>query len=457
MNIHISRPSEFRTVTTWLNSEAKSGQVDIFGISGYGGIGKTYLLSQVLDNIKPVSKGYLQIKIDGSDPSILGDFMALYDRKFAPRTVPHGKSDYDYFPHARDLVRQHKVLTKSVNEAVKKSASPDDVKKAASWIFRGGSVLNKSIPKTREYLDFDSLQKLGVDKRVEEAIDLLAALKEIEKTSWLPGRVKDVFGITYRESLKTDLFRLSADELLADLCAILNRYQRYDRLRLTHSPIKGLDRLLLIIDDFEILGKTIINFVTTALVPVLEQANFHSTIIILGRDTLSDAHISFQHHLSHLVRETIRLEQFPDHIAHQMFLESGYSETDIPKLMEESQGYPFLVRLLCEARGGSVSFYQQFYERTTRWMTPTEKSWVLPLCYLDRITEASIKEMLPNAPALSVMTWFKHEASLRDPNAEWYSIAPYIRRTLKEYHHKEIGTKSHEEFTMKGKQASNVA
>jgi len=457
MDIHRSRPNEFKTVSDWLGSTAKPGQVDIFGISGYGGIGKSYLLNQVLDHIKPASKGYLKINIDGADPSILGDFMALYDRKFAPRTVPNGKANYDYFPHSRDLARQHTAFAKVVEAAVKKSASPEDVKKAAGCIFRGGSVLNKCIPKTKEYIDFDALQKEGIDKSVDEAIDLLVSLKAIEKISCLPGRVKDVLGITYSERLKTDLYRLSADEWVADLCAILNRYQRIDRFRLTHSPIKGLNRLLLVIDDFEILGKTIIDFVTTALVPALEQANFHSTVIILGRDTLSDAHISFQHHLAHLVRDKIRLERFPDRVAQQMFLEAGHTDTDIPTLMNESLGYPFLVTLLCEAKGGSVSFYQQFYERTTRWMTPKEKRWVLPLCYLDRVTEASIQEMLPDAPALAVMEWFKHEASLRDPNAEWYEIAPYIRRTLKEYHHKELGTKKYTEIIAKGEEASKHA
>ncbi|MBU0967305.1 MAG: hypothetical protein KKA54_13100 [Proteobacteria bacterium] len=457
MDIHSSRPSEFKTVLDWLNSPAKPGQINIFGISGYGGIGKSYLLSQVLEHEKPVSKGYLTVKIDGADPSILGDFMALYDRKFAPRTIPHGKAGYDYFPHVRYLARQHASFSKDVETALKKSTSPEDVKKAAGWIFRGASVLNKCIPKTKDYIDFDYLRKVGVDKRVDEAIELLASLQAIAKTSWLPGPLKDVLRITYRERLKADLYRLSADEWVADLCAILNRYQRKDFYRLNHSPIKGLGRLLLVIDDFEILGKTIIDFVTTALFPVLERANFHSTVIILGRDTLSDAHISFQHHLSHLVRDKIRLERFPDKIAQQMFLDAGYADGVISTLMDESQGYPFLVTLLCEAKGGSVSFYQQFYERTTRWMTPTEKSWVLPLCYLDRITEDSIQAMLPDTPAFVVMAWFKHEASLRDPNAEWYSIAPYIRRTLKEYHHKELGTKKHEKLIAKGEEASRHA
>ena len=418
MDIQSSRPNEFRTVAAWLDSAAMPGQVDIFGISGYGGIGKSYLLNQVLEHAKPLSRGYLKITVDGADPSILGNFMGLYDRKFAPRTVPHGKTDYDYFPHARDLAREHGKFAKDVEGAVKKSGSPEDVKKAAAWIFRGGSVLNKVVPRTKEYLDFESLQKEGVDKRLDEAIDLLGSLDVMDTTSWLPGPIKDVTGITYRERLKTDLYRLSSDEWVADLCAILNRYQRNDWFRLTHSPIKGLDRLLLVLDDFEILGKTIIDFVTTALIPALAQANFHSTVIILGRDALPDAHVSFQHHLSHLVRDKIRLERFPDEVAQQMFLEAGHADSDIPTLMNESQGYPFLVSLLCEAKGGSVSFYQQFYERTTRWMTPTERDWVLPLCYLDRITESSIQAMLPDVSPAAVMEWFKHEASLRDPNAE---------------------------------------
>jgi len=343
MEIRTSRPDEFRTVSSWLDTCANPGQVDIFGISGYGGIGKTYLLSQVLDHIKPISKGYLEIKIDGADPSILGNFMALYDRKFSPRTVPNGKSDYDYFPHVRDLVRRHAEITKAVEAAVKKSTSPEDVKKAAGYIFKGGSILNKSIPKTRDYIDFAALKTMGVDKRIDEAIDLLASLKPLEKTSWLPGRVKDVVGITYRERLKSDLYRLSSDEWVADLCSILNRYQRIDRFRLTHSPINGLDRLLLVIDDFEILGKTIIDFITSALFPALEQVNFHSTVIILGRDDLSDAHVAFQHHLSHLVKNKIRLERFEDNIAQQMLLEAGYSEKEILPLLKEAHGYPFLV------------------------------------------------------------------------------------------------------------------
>lgn len=457
MKIEDTRPTEFHRVSKWLDSQAEPGRVDICGLSGYGGIGKSFLLRHVLDHIQPITKGFLTITLDGSDPSILGDMMGIYDHRLAPSSVARGKHNYDYFPHARRLVKEHAKLARAVKEAINKTRSTDDVKSAANWIFRGGSFLNKTVPKTKDYVDFEFLQKYGVDKRFEEAVDLLVNIKPLASSSWLPGPIKDITGFTYRERLKTDLYRLAADEWITDLCAILNRYQRNDFLKLTHSPIKGLDRLLLVIDDFEILGKTIMDFLTTALIPALEKTNFHSTLIIVGRDDIADGHIAFQHHLSHLIKERLRLDKFTDEVTHRMFLEAGYGEEELAQLMTESLGYPFLVKLLCEAKGASVSFYQQFFERTTRWMGPTERDWVLPLCYLERITEESIPHMLPGVPASAVIEWFKHEASLRDPNANWYVIAPYIRRTLIEFHKREIGTKKSEELIAKGKAASEQA
>jgi len=458
MKIEDTRRSEFHRVSNWLNSNPEHGRVDVYGLSGYGGIGKSFLLRHVLDHIRPTTnKGFLAIKLDGSDQSILGNLIGIYDHSLAPRSVHRGKQNYDYFPHARRLALEYEKLERAVNDEINKTTSTDDVKKAAKWIFRGGSILNKTIPKSKEYVDFEALQKLGVDRGFEEAVDLLSHLKPLDSSSWLPGPIKDITGITYRERLKTDLYRLASDEWVADVCAILNRYQRKDRFKLTHSPIKGMNRLLIIVDDFEILGKTIIEFVTTALIPALEGANFHTTLIFVGRDDIADAHVAFQHHLSHLVKDRLRLDKFTDEVAQGMFLEAGYRQEELDQLMKESLGYPFLVNLLCEAKGGSVSFYQQFFERTTRWMGPTEHAWVLPLCYLERITVESISHMLPSVSASAVIEWFKHEASLRDPNANWYVIAPYIRRTLIEFHKKEIGTKRSDELIAQGKAASEQA
>ena len=457
MDIHGSRPNEFSTVTGWLDADAKPGQVDIFGISGYGGVGKTYLLDQVLAYANPVSRGYLQIRVDGQDSSILGDFMALYDRKFAPKKLHIGKPNYDYFPHARALVLERDKLQKRVEGEIEKSGISEVAKKAARLLFRAGTVVNKVAEKTR-VVDFEALQEAGALEGLDGAIDLLGSLGGTIGTAWLPGPLKNVLGITRRENLRTDLYGVSSEEWVADLRAIFKQpHQPKDRFRLFEQPIEGVNRLLLVIDDFEMLGRTIADFVASVLIPALEHANFHSTVIILGRDALPNAHVQFHTHLARLVRGTIRLEPFPDDVAEKMFREAGHPDSEIPTLIEDSQGWAYVVSLLCEAKGGDVSFYQQFYERTTRWMTPIQKQWVTPLCYLDEVTLPAIEAMLPDVPAAAVMEWFRHEASLRDPRAKCLVIAPYIRRTLKEHHRIEVGTKRHLALIAKGEEALRQA
>ncbi len=451
MDINETRPNEFKTVSSWLDPNTHKGNVNIYGISGYGGIGKSYLLKQAIDSVKPETNGFLKIQIDGSNKSILGNFMALYGQQFAPVTISQGKAGYDYFPRSRKLTQKYTEISKTIEDKIENSSEAESFKKIAKGILQGGSFLNKTAPKTKDYINFEVLDEM------EKATDFLNSLVKVSKSSWLPGPIKDIFGIRYRERIFDDLDRLSAEELTNDLSAIFNQYQGNQFTTLTHSPIKGLDHLLLIFDDFEILGKTITDFITTALIPSLINSKFKSTIIILGRDKLSDADEIFNHHLSVLIRSTIRLERFSKKIAEQMFRNAGHPKKDLPTLIEESQLTPFLVTLLCEAKGGSVSFYQQFYERTTRWLKPEEKNWVLPLCYLDKITEASIPEMITDTPASNIIEWFEKEASLRDPNAEWYTIAPYIRRTLKEYHHKKIGSKKYSELVEKGRKASKNA
>ena len=55
------------------------------------------------------------------------------------------------------------------------------------------------------------------------------------------------------------------------------------------------------------------------------------------------------------------------------------------------------------------------------------------------------------------MDWFQHEASLRDPGANWFVIAPFIRRTLLEYHKRTVGTKESKDWEWRGQAASAEA
>ena len=53
----------------------------------------------------------------------------------------------------------------------------------------------------------------------------------------------------------------------------------------------------------------------------------------------------------------------------------------------------------------------------------------------------------------AVMEWFSNEASLRDPNAQCYVIAPYIRRTLKAYHSTLVDTETQGLWEERGRDA----
>lgn len=448
INIQSTRPREFSTVLQWLDNPPENGNVSIYGISGYGGVGKSYLIKTVFYLANPIDKGFLPIRVDGADSSILGHFIKLYDLKFAPSKLPVGDAAKDYFPNCRKLVHEYKKLTEQFDKEITKAVGKDDVKKAAECIFRGGSILNETIPKTKDFLDFDALQRLGVDTWINESIELLASLKCLSKSSWLPEGLKGILGRGYKERLRSNLFQLASDQYVSDLTAILHSYPYENNLS---------SRLLLVIDDFEILGKTMAEYIVTGLIPALEKAKFKSTIFIVGRDDLYNTHISFQHHFANCVKNRIRLEKFTDEVALALFREAGYNDTEAHEFLDQSQGYPFLVSLLCEVPGQNVSFYQQFYERTTRWLTPQEKKWVLPLAYLEKVTESSVRAMLPEEPVNAIMEWFQHEGSLRDPQAMWFVISPFIRKMLQEYHLRVIGTEKQKEFQSRGHSASAKA
>lgn len=460
MKINNSRPEEFNTLSKWLRQPlGQNGQIEIFGISGYGGIGKSYLLNQVLIQEKPEKLGFLPIYINANNLQEEKKFIKIYDQGFSPKTIPFGKAEYDYFPHVRNVVNKSILLAEEAKKIIDASKESETIKEIIKLIIDTGRVFNGIFKSDTKITESSKNQISILDRIIENdqafdlACNMLSSLYD-NRDFWLPGPVQDILGITFDKHLRTDLYGLCAREWVTDLSAILNCYQYNDFYRLTHSPIEGLKYLLLIIDDFEFIKDLTIEFLSKSLIPVLEKSNFYSKIVIIGRDDLYNTHVSFQHHLSHLIQDEIRLEPLSEEIARNMFLEAGYTNENAESLIKDCYGFPFLISLLCEGNKGGVSFYQQFYERTTKWMTPEQKEWLIPLCYLDQINESTIEEMIPNHPAKKIMEWFEHEASLRDPHANCYVISSYIRTTLKEYHRKKLGDKKWIQLVNKGREAS---
>jgi hypothetical protein len=456
------RGKEHTNLTEFLRSEFTGCQ--IVGLSGSGGVGKTFLLRHVLEELEPEKNGNLVIWVDGANRELRGNFMGIVGSMLAPLQLSGLPAvNRDFFPATRKVARVHADLIRTVQADLEGKLKQEDEKsgpklrKAASMILLGGSILNRFSGKTKEWVDFDHLKELGVEDHAERAGELVDGLKSLHRTSKLPGIVKDVLGLTFKDKVRTDLFSVTADAWISDLTALLAGYRKQDITRLTQGRLKEFNRLLLVIDDFEIIGKTISEFVVSHLLDGLKKAKFATHVVIVGRDDLYDVHTSFQHHLSSIIRSRFRLEPFSEPDAVEFLVSAGYSETEARDLFAKSHGFPFVLDLLATNKGRSVLFYQQFYERTTRWMTDREKEWLLWLCYLDEVNEATIPAMIADVQPKTVMDWFRNEASVRDTAASVFVVNPFIREMVLEYHVKIIGKAKQAEYVAKGRKALEAA
>src|SRR5918998_1538742 len=83
--------------------------LSICSISGPGGVGKTYLVEQVLSSERPRELGYVQLSADASNPQTRGDFFGLVEGHLATRSLPPpARSDRDYFPRTRRVANAHR-------------------------------------------------------------------------------------------------------------------------------------------------------------------------------------------------------------------------------------------------------------------------------------------------------------------------------------------------------------
>jgi len=111
-----------------------------------------------------------------------------------------------------------------------------------------------------------------VDTLINEAIELLDSLKCLSKSFWLPEGLKGILGRRYKERLRSNLFQLASDQYVSDLTAILHIYPYENNLA---------NRLLLVIDDFEILGKTMAEYIVTGLIPLSKRQSLKALFSLL--------------------------------------------------------------------------------------------------------------------------------------------------------------------------------
>ena len=448
--VHVEEPSQESESPSAARASEVTRMLEVFrepgpglsvvGVSGPGGVGKSFLLAHVLDQLEPVKAGYLVLRADGSNPDTRNDFFGVVDAQLFRRSLDApADAAKDYFPRLREVVAEHRSVTEEALHELAKKGAPATVQNAARLLLRTGRVLNTagSLP-SRRMLDVAmSVDDKVIAEGLDVAWDLVRELKGLRDSTKLPGPLRDLFGVTRRNRVKRDLYALTAAEIRTDLSAALAGYERGDAKKLTQGRIAGLNRLLLVLDDYESSAELLSDFLVGALVPALATAPFQTVLVILGRDDLKATHPGWDQHCRRYVKEQIKLTPFDEKSTFELFAAAGIDPARWPALFEATQGFPFLISLACEeateAEAESVVFLRRFYDRTTRWMSERERDWFERVCYLDRVDEDTLCTLFSPDEVAAVQDWFEREPSVRDPAAPFFRVRPMVREKVLRY------------------------
>jgi hypothetical protein len=344
--------------------------------------------------------GYLKLAADGlSSPHLRGDFLGLLDQKLALGRLPApATAGRDYFPRLRDILVEANALVAEVEEKIAQKPENEQIRGVASALLRAGQVLNQSVPKSKEYLNFSSLpfKPDELDKAFDHAWTAIKGINSIsiKRPHYVPRVIRRALGSTTESRLRTDLHGLIADCLLGDLSAVVRDVNTEDKKRWNRQKNYEFSKLLLVLDDFEVIGPTLSDFIFGALVPRLEVARFPTVILVIGRDNLQASNPDWFMRYRQYVRNQIRLLPFSKEQALEFLTSVGIVGEEAERVYSYSEGFPFLLSLIAEGKAvgdrdgseGDDSFGadlpRQFYDRTTRWMTGQQKEWLDVVVYL---------------------------------------------------------------------------
>lgn len=420
--------------------EAADGKLTVQSIEGPGGIGKTFLFNHAIAGIDVSNRNYLTLRIDGNDPSARTLVRAVARMVDSAEAVAiRGRASGYYFPSVDRVVKAIETIrSEAIAEFQQRQPANEDGRLALlrflDLAFEAGKRINDALPITKKHFNVHELEK--AKRLIEENVPLMSSLRE--EVAGVFERLGFGGSTALRNSIKENACRPLADALVSDLSAILKKYRTGDLSKASHSKVEGIDRLLLILDDYEMLQEPIGEFLIGHLLPALRSVNFQSVVIILGRDQLEATHPSWDQHLKPTLLKRIELAPFSRWEMDQLVESYGVrAQDEKERAWRDTQGYPFYVQLWIEeiASGGrSALMLKRFHDRTTRWMSDREKGWLKHTLFLDEVNIRTLRLMVGNEQeAVEAFRWFEREGSVRDTSGRAFRVREYLRSRLIDY------------------------
>ncbi len=417
------------------------GNLTVQSIEGPGGIGKTFLFDHALAGIDLTARNYLTLRINSNEPSELTLLRAIERmvNNAEADAIRHRPSRY-YFPSVDRVVTAIETI-RSAARAEFEEQHPDNDTAMKAFLrfldlaFEAGKRVNDAFPITEKYVN---ARKLAPAQRLIEAtVPLMGSLRK-EARRWFETVGWFSQSRALRNSVKENACRPLANGLVSDLSAILTRYRTQDRLKATHGKVRGIDRLLLVLDDYERLQYSLGEFLVCHLLPTLRSVNFQSVVFVLGRDQLAATHPAWDHHLKANMLQCIELSPFSKHEMDQLVESYGVtSPSEKQRAWNDTQGYPYYVQLWIEemeSGGRTALMLKRFHDRTTRWMGERERGWLQHMLFLDAVNKRTLRAMLDDGrEAEEAFAWFERAGSVRDTSGSFFRVRGYLRSRLIDY------------------------
>lgn len=435
MDDFVGRENAVQSLKSLL-TKRPSRRLVVASISGPGGVGKSFLLEHVLAGVDLEGEKYLKLSSHGRDAPVAG-LIDLITRRLL-QSCKQVDAENLYMRRTRECRKALDAIDKAFAVRVARAAKKEpllggvDVVRvlAHAGVSLADVLAHTKIPEVKA----TAMIAKGILRHVEKNPAIA------EKTAQLiHAAATDPSGARFAGALTKRLLRDATgavcDAFVADLTDMLVGWEKRkieNLLKLLPPKASSVDRLLLVLDDYESLTEPTRAAFIHELLPKLAAAGFDSSVIVIGRDALTDAHLEWSDKIEKYLGADIRLSELSVDDASRYVRERGITdETTVKRIVDDTRGFPFLLATEVEAEnsgGRSALTIEKFIARTTRWMTNEQRDWLVHLSFLDAVNEDSIAVMLPGEDAKGVLDWFKREPSIRSPSgvAGW-QVLPIVR------------------------------